>query len=419
MRRPLLLIFIVILFVSYLYTNFELTDKTYDNKVVTILGTVKDKIEKEKYDEYKIDNFLVRDYSRRNKLTTGNNVKISGKFKCLDDMKYEDFNYGRYLRSMGYKGIIYINKYEKVGEDIVFTYLGKISNYVSNTNRYLYKKNSDFINSILLGQKEDLSEEEKLMFSRTGTSHIIAISGLHTGIICVLITFILGGMNKVYKLLILTVIMILYCAMVGLSPSIVRAIVFVIILYLAVFIDRKRDGISTLSLIGSFLIINNPYIIYNISFQLSFLSTLSIIYFYGYINSKLKLSLVSLTISANILILPIMYYNFKGIPIISVISNVIIVPFIGIIIYFSIISVILFKINIGLSKIIVYFNRALVNTIYFLLEKISDIEFSYIDIENPKLYFVVTYYIVVFSYMVYKELKVIKEQANELQGYYK
>ena len=54
---------------------------------------------------------------------------------------------------------------------------------MSNTFRYLYKDNSDFLNSIILGQKNDLSEDEKLIFSRTGTSHIIAISGLHTGIL--------------------------------------------------------------------------------------------------------------------------------------------------------------------------------------------------------------------------------------------
>lgn len=419
MRRPLLLIFIVILLVSLFYTELSVPNKTYNDKIIATSGTVKEKREKEKYDEYKIRDFLVRDYSRRKKLTVGQILNITGKYKSLDSMNYEDFDYGRYIKSIGCKGIIYINTYEKIGVDKIYNCIGKIKDYIRNTNRYLYKKNSDFINSILLGQKEELSQEEKEMFTRTGTSHIIAISGLHTGIICVLVTFIIGGMNKIYKLFILTMVMSLYSVMVGISPSIIRAIIFLVILYLAVFVERKRDGISTLSLIGIFLVINNPYIIYNVSFQLSFLSTLSIIYFYGYINSALKLSIISLTISANILILPIMYYNFKGIPIISVISNVIIVPFIGIIIYLSIISVILFNINIGLSKIIVYFNRVIVNTIYFLLGKLSDLNFSYIEVENPKFYFVVIYYVVVFSYMVYKELKVMKEQTNELQGYYK
>jgi len=206
--------------------------------------------------------------------------------------------------------------------------------------------------------------------------------------------------------------------MIGLTPSILRAIAFITILYLSVFMDKKRDGISTLALIGIFLAINNPYIIYNISFQLSFLATLSIIYFYGYINDVIKISLISLTLASNILTLPIIYYNFKGIPIISIVSNIIIVPFIGLIIYMSIISVTIFNINIGIAKFIAYFNRVLINGIYYLLDILSNLDFAYIEIDNPSMVYVIIYYIAVFLYMVYKELKVMKEQINELQGYY-
>ncbi|MGL6106569.1 MAG: ComEC/Rec2 family competence protein [Romboutsia sp.] len=413
------MLFIFVLCVALFYTKKENLDKTYDNKSVKINGIVKEKRIKARYDEYKIGEFLVKDYSRKKDFTVGQELNIEGKFKNLNNMKYEDFDYGTYLKSNGYKGLIYINKYKKIGENKLYTNLGKSKNYISNTTRYLYKKNSDFINSLYLGQKEDLSTDELEMFSRTGTSHIIAISGMNTTILCVLISYIIGGINKVSKLIVVSIIMVLYCMMVGTSPSIVRAIAFTIILYSAIFIDKKRDGISTLSLIGMFLVINNPYIIYNISFQLSFLATLSIIYFYGCINNKLKVSLISLTLASNILTLPIIYYNFKGIPVISIISNMVIVPFIGLIMYLSIISLILFKINIGIAKLVAYFNKGIINVIYFLLEKLSNFKFSYIEIDKPSIYLVVIYYVTVFSYMVYKELKVMKEQANELQGYYK
>ena len=120
------------------------------------------------------------------------------------------------------------------------------------------------------------------MFTRTGTSHIIAISGFHTGILSGVIIFIMGKINKIYKLVSLSIIMFLYSTMVGNSPSIIRSIIFMILLYLSFFLDRKIDKISTLSFVGILFVINNPYIIYNVSFQLSFLATLSIIYFYIY-----------------------------------------------------------------------------------------------------------------------------------------
>lgn len=419
MRRPLLIIFIFILIYSFIYTKNRSFDKYHENDILSIKGVIKDKKEKEKYNEYTIDKFLVRDYNKNNNILIGDILNTKGKYKSLDNMVFDDFNYGRYIKSIGLDGIIYMESYDIVGQSFLYKNIGRLKIYISDTSRYLYKKNSDFINSILLGQRENLSQEQKDIFQRSGISHIIAISGLHTGILCAIISFLIGGINKFYKLLILFIIINIYMLMVGASPSIVRSIYFITILYLSIFLDKKVDGISTLSIVGIFLVINNPYIIYNTSFQLSFLATLSIIYFYSYINRILKISIISLTISANILTLPIIYYNFKGISIISIIGNLIVVPFIGIIMYLSIISIFLFNLNIEISKFIAKINYIIVNIIYYLLEKISDLYFVYIEIENPKIYYVIIYYIIIFSYMIYKEKTVIEEQKNELQGYYK
>ena len=419
MRRPFLIIFIILLIVSFIYTNTNAINTDYGNEDIEIIGIVKYKKEKERYNEYIVGKFVVRDYTKYKKIKVGNEIKLTGKFKDLNKMSYESFDYGRYLRSMGYKGLIYLKDYSIVGKNLMYEYIYKVKSYISNTIRYLYKTNSDFINSMMLGQKDDLSQNEKLMFTRTGTSHIIAISGLHTGILSGLIIFMMGKINKIYKLIVLSTMMFIYSAMVGNSPSIIRAIMFMISLYLSFFLDRKMDKISTLSFIGILFVINNPYIIYNISFQLSFLATLSIIYFYGYINNKLNIKIISLTLSANILTIPIIYYNFEGIPLVSILGNIIIVPFVGIIIYLAMLSLILFNINIYISSIVVYINRFILETIYVLLEKISNLDFAYIAIEEPKLYYVIIYYIVVFLYMIYKEAKTIKEQSHELQGYYK
>lgn len=419
MRRPLLILFTLLLVISFIYTNNKSLDNIKDKEKITIEGIVKDKIEKENYDQYKIGHYLVNDYNKNLDIKTGKIVKISGSIKSLDNMNYENFNYGRYIKSMGYKGVIAIKNYSIIGENQFYINIGKMKNYIRDGFRYLYKDSSDFINSLILGQKDSLSEEEKNMFSRTGTSHVIAISGLHTGILCTMISIIIRGINKFYKLIIITLIMILYCIIVGFSPSISRAIVFMVIMYLAVFMDRKRDGISTLSLGGSFLLIDNPYIIYNTSFQLSFLATLSIIYFYKIINKYIKNSIVSVSVAANILTIPVVYYTFKGIPTLFILGNMIIIPVIGIIMSLSIISVILFEISIFLSKILVYLNKSIIIMVYYLLEKLSVMELAYIEVNNPKLFYVTFYYILIFSYMIYRELRIMKEQENGLQGYYK
>ncbi len=419
MRRPILILFIFLLFISFIYTNNKPLDKIEDKEKITIEGVVRDKVEKDKYDQYKIEKYLVNDYSRKLDIKIGKIVKINGRIKSLDKMNFDDFNYGRYVKSMGYKGVITSKYYKIKGDSKFYAFIGDIKTYLRDTFRYLYKDKSDFVNSLILGQKEYLSKDEKEMFSKTGTSHVIAISGLHTGILCTMIAIIINGINKFYKLIILTIIMILYSVIVGFSPSISRSIVFIVIMYLAIFLEEKRDGICTLSLIGVFLLVNNPYIIYNTSFQLSFLATLSIIYFYRIINKYLKISIISISLSANILTWPIVYYVFKGIPVLFLLGNAIIVPVIGIIMNLSIISVILFRFSILISKILAYLSKSIIIMVYYLLDKLADNKLAYIEMKNPKLFYVTFYYILIFSYMIYRELKIMKEQENGLQGYYK
>lgn len=419
MRRPLLIVFIFIIIVSFIYTMKENVSDLYRNENIEIEGVVKNKKEKEKYDEYYIEKFIVRDYSKNKRINIGSTVKVRGKYKNLQDMKYDDFDYGKYIKSIGMNGLIYIDSYDIIGENYIYKNIYNFKKYINETYKYLYKEKSDFINSLILGEKDQLSAEDKEIFKRTGTSHIIAISGLHIGILCTIVAFIVGGINKVYKLVALTIVLFFYNIMIGPSPSIIRSILFSITIYISIFIDRRKDGISTLSLIGIFLLINNPYIIYNVSFQLSFLATLSIIYFYGHIKKSIKFSVLAITLSANILTIPIIYYNFKSISTITILSNLIIVPFIGVIMYLSITSILVFNINIMIAKLIASFNSVIINIIYSLLEKLSNLYFAYIEVDNPNIYYVIIYYIVVFSYMIYKEMTVMKEQKNELQGYYK
>lgn len=417
MRRPLLLIFILLLILGFFITKDRELDNINEDTKTTITGVVKDKKEKSKYTQYIIDGYLVNDYKRKYELKIGKVVSVQGKLKDLDKMEFDDFNYGRYIRSCGYKGVIYSDYFKVIGQNKFYINLGQLKMYMRDTFRYLYKDTSNFINSFLLGMKDDLTQEENEMFSRTGTSHVIAISGLHTNIICILIAYVIRGINKLYKLFILMIIMVLYSIMVGFSPSIVRAVAFVAVMYLAVFLFKKRDGITTLSLIASVLIINNPYTIYNVSFQLSFLATLSILYFNKIIKKRLKFDIVSMTIAANILTMPIVYYVFGGIPVLSILGNIVIIPFIGIIMNLSIFSILFFEFSLNITKVIVYINKTLINMVYYILDKLSQIEIGYIEVENPSMTYVIIYYVLIFSYMIYKELKTMKEQENEIQGY--
>ena len=418
MRRPLLIIFIIILFMSFFINNMEINKYSEKNQFIKIEGLVKNKVRKEKYNQYYISDYVINDYSKKINITPGDIVEVSGKFKYYKELKFEDFNYGRYLKSNGYEGTIDIKSYRILNKNVIYSNIFKFKERISNSIKYLYKDKSKFINSILIGEKGNIDKETKEIFSKTGVSHILALSGLHVSILITIIGYSIGGINSFYKLILISIILCVYSIMVGQSPSIVRAIYYSLISYMGIFIFKRPDGISSLSFIGTILLINNPYIIYNMSFQLSFLATLSIIYFYGYINSKIKIKLIALTISANILTLPMIYLYFKTISLISIISNIVVVPFLSIIIYISILSAIILPISLTLSKIMVIINSLIIDFINQTLEMLYNLKFSYIEFDEVNKLFVITYYILVGIYMIYKEIKTIKEQENELQGYH-
>jgi competence protein ComEC len=391
---------------------------------VTIEGTVTQKNEKQtqfgqNYTQYRVDKYLVEDYGDKCKLQIGMKASVLGRFKSIDKMKYNDFDYGLYLRSTGVKGVVYVDSVIIIGKNKFIAILGDIKTEIKNINRYLYKEKSNFVNSITISDKSDMTGVEKDMFSRTGTSHVISISGLHTGILCMAIAFVIRGINKFYKLVVLSLVISTYAVLIGMPVSVIRAVFFTFTMYLATFVDRKRDGISTLSIIGALVLIQNPYTVYNVSFQLSFLVTLSIIYFEWYLHKIIKFRVVSLTISANILTLPIIYYSFGGIPVLAVLGNAVIVPLISAILGLSLVSGAVYGLSLTLAKFAAFLNTGIINVVYWFLYEISEIPYSYIEIREPKLWIVVIYYIIAIASMVYLEIREMRENKNELQGYCK
>ncbi|MDR1773390.1 MAG: ComEC/Rec2 family competence protein [Clostridioides sp.] len=417
MRRPYIYIFLIVLIFSYIFTSVDFKDKKFESEIITIKGVVTEKTIKDKRTEYKIANYLVSDYSMKSNLKIGKIVEIEGKYKSLYILSRGNFDYARNIKSRGYKALINLKSYKVVGENKFYISIGNLKSYIKETIRFLYKKDSNFINSLLISDKSDLTDEEREMLSRTGTSHIIAISGLHIGIICSFIIFIIKDINKISKLTLVVMILASYAIIIGASPSIVRAIGFVLLSYFGIFIDKKKDYISILAFLATLIIILNSYIIYNVSFQLSFLATLSIIYFERYLIKIVKFKFISLTLSANILTLPIIYYTFGGISLITVVANIVIVPFISVILVLAFFSLIIFLISINVAKILAYINIALINNIFYVLDKLSEWKYSYFEFENPKMSVVVIYYVIVFSLMIYLEIKEMEEQSCELKGY--
>ena len=218
-----------------------------------------------------------------------------------------------------------------------------------NFERFLEKHAAGFATAITTGNRENLSGEIKLAFSRIGISHVLAVSGLHLAIV-------IGGLDLLFrwvaiprklKNLILIVCACLLACICGLSASVIRAAIMLSLMYLADTIGENGDSLTSLFIAIFLLLVFRPTAVYDIGMWMSFLATLGIVLTLPVI-PKMKLrkcprlvnkilnfviSLLCITVSATFFTLPVTYMAFSGISLLSLVSNLLFVPLIQMILY--------------------------------------------------------------------------------------
>lgn len=187
--------------------------------------------------------------------------------------------------------------------------------------------------AMLTGDKSFITEDLSSVFSDCGTSHLLAISGLHVSILMDLITFCLKQLrvSKVVSLFSIAVFVVVYALFTGLSPSVLRTSVMAVTLSFAGTFAGRYDSVNALGLSGIFILCLNPFILFDIAFQLSFCACLGIMCFTKYqINSKSKILnfLVNsglITLGATVFTIPPQIYYFGKASLVSIFANLLLV----------------------------------------------------------------------------------------------
>jgi competence protein ComEC len=201
--------------------------------------------------------------------------------------------------------------------------------------------------ALLIGYRDDLDRDLVQSYSNTGVVHIIAISGLHLGMIYGLLVFLFQPFRK-YKwsrfVKPLTILFVLWAFtfIAGGASSIMRSAIMFSFIVVGESLKRKTTMYNSLALSAFVLLLINPFNLWDVGFQLSYTAVLSIVVFQQHINkwfyTKNKLlkglwSLNSITLSAQILTLPIVLYHFHQFPTLFMFTNLFAVPFSGLILY--------------------------------------------------------------------------------------
>ena len=197
-----------------------------------------------------------------------------------------------------------------------------------------------FIQALLLGQRQDISSDVYEAYKKAGAVHILAISGLHIGILLLILQFILKPLlyfrhGKFVSLVIILCVLWSFAVIAGLSPSVVRAVTMFSLFAIVKVLKRSSNSLNTLAVSAFILLLVRPGFCFDVGFQLSYSAVASIIIVKPILDSwwHLKnkffdwfLDLLKVSIAAQIGVLPLSLYYFHQFPGLFFITNMVVVP---------------------------------------------------------------------------------------------
>ena len=339
-------IIVLVSIYCFIFTKIIKYESKYSINDNTLIGTVSDlNINGNKVTmhvlgkEEVIAYFYLREESDVNKVLNtihlGDKLTLNGKFiEPNNNTIPNTFNYKKYLNS---KKIFYTFEVEEYDVKNQFKPFYKLKDLLLKS---IYEKdNKDYYLVFLLGDKTLLDGNIYSSFQTNGISHLLAVSGMHIGIILLFLNFILKRFKKIKQNIISSFILLMFAFLTGFSASVLRAVIFYIINNLNKYLNLHLNSLELLLITASIILIINPFMIYDLGFIYSFVVCFGIVYYNDKLKGNYIISLLKLSFITFLFSLPITAYLNYEINILSPLINLIFVPFVTFIIYpLSIIS---------------------------------------------------------------------------------
>ncbi|MFG6686263.1 ComEC/Rec2 family competence protein [Mariniflexile sp. HNIBRBA6329] len=227
----------------------------------------------------------------------------------------------------------------------LFGIANSIRNHINEKLKHYNFKPDELaiINALLLGQRQDISEEVYTSYTNAGAIHILAISGLHIGLILLILEFIFKPVThvkhgKLFNAIILVSILWCFAIIAGLSASVTRAVTMFSIVAIAKNLNRPTNIYNTLAISAFIILLFKPMFLFDVGFQLSYLAVFAIVaidpLLYKLWKTKYWLTdklwhTFTVTVSAQFGIIPLSLYYFHQFPSLFFLSNLVIIPLLG------------------------------------------------------------------------------------------
>lgn len=306
------------------------------------------------------------------------------------------FDYKRYCLFNGITHYVYLtgNDYKKLpGNQLPFykQVLQKVRNYVLNAIKENIngKKEQGLAEAMLIGYKDDLDKTLLQSYTNTGVVHVIAVSGMHLALLYWIIHLLLKPLLKKRSTRWLHPVLVLlilwgFCFITGGAASIVRAAVMFTFITIGTHLNRNTPVYNLLSASAFFQLCYNPYWLWDVGFQLSYMAVLSIVIFYRpvynlfFVKNKILdwvWQLAAVSIAAQILTTPVSMCYFHQFPVYFLLNNLVVVPVSTVVLMGTLLLVILSPIK-ALAAFIGYLLNGLIWWLNSFIEMMEDFPFA-------------------------------------------
>ena len=362
-----------------------------------------------------------REGDRSGTLRIGDGLRIQSCIRPNSEWRKGSFDFKRYLEVHGFSGQTFVSGRKWQKAQVSLRSLSRLE----RTKLYFLKLRSRLLARIMtegadgdavavvaamaLGDKSALSQDLREVYSVTGASHVLALSGLHLGIIYMLLTFLFGGKKlftfSLFHLFTLTSIWA-FVFLVGMPVSMVRSAVMLTAYALLSLGHRDRMSVNTLAFTALLVLLVSPLSLYDIGFQMSYLAVFSILllvplserlfppnYLMEHRIVKWLWGIMSVSCAAQIGVAPLIAYYFGRFSTLFLLTNLIVIPGVTLILYLSMIVFVMPS----LAYLLLY----IVGRLNYVLTLIAAIPGASIDGLHPTiLQTTMTYVVIVACYLL-------------------
>ena len=358
-----------------------------------------------------------KDSNNRNNLSYGDRIQFKGKYKRPSGKRnYGGYDYSIYLKTKKIYGTFETSDVKIVSKNnvnIIDRCINNCRNYIKQVlKENLKEEQANLCIGLILGDKKELSEEIEENFKKASLTHMLAVSGAHFTYVILAITYF----NKILKRkrlgqILMIIFIIIFIELTGNTASVLRAGIMSIMVILASMANRKADTWNNIGISILVQLVNNPYVIFDIGFELSYAGVIGILIFNKHINNAIEnaknralkektnkvvehiIQTASISISANLVIIPIMLLQFNTLSFSFIISNLLASLFLGVIIIFAFI-LIFFSLFLKTLLVPFFFILNFLLSILISISKIcSSLPFSNIYVVTPNIFLIILFYI--------------------------